>query len=308
MDLPVDFPSTLTAFEDRFSDEDTCRDYLAKMRWPEGFICPVCSGRTGWRLANRDLFECATCGRQTSLTAGTVFHGTRKPLRVWFRVMFLMMAQKNGMSAKSLQRLMGFGSYQTAWAWLHKLRRAIARRPRTELSGSVEADDAYIGGPVEGCTGRGTTKPAVAVAVERRGTGMGRVRIEPVEDVSQPSLFTFVVNNVQRGSEVVTDGLVGYAELPDAGYLHRPRVIGADSKRAARLLPRVHRAISLFKRWVLGTHQGSASSKHLRAYCDEYEFRFNRRNSGHRVKLFHRLMEVAVTTSPPTFRQLVEAT
>ena len=159
MELPDDFPTNELGFEERFGDEARCREYLMKLRWPDGFRCPKCTANSGWKLKGRELVECASCGRQTSLTAGTVLHGTRKPLRLWFRAMFLMACQKSGLSAKNFMRLMGMKSYKTAWTWLHKLRRAMVRPERPRLEGKVEVDETYAGGPVEGTVGRRHNQP-----------------------------------------------------------------------------------------------------------------------------------------------------
>lgn len=313
-EIPEDFPKSAFEFESRFGTEEACAEFLAKIRWPEGFHCPRCASTAHWALARRGLIECADCGHQTSLTAGTVFHGSRKPLRLWFRAMFLMASQKLGLSAKNFQRQMGLPSYQTAWTWLHKLRRAMVRSDRPKLEGTVEVDDAYVGGVEEGSHGRGSSNPIVAVAVEviadaderkRKKARLGRVRLEVVEDVTQVSLTTFVVENVSRDAKVRTDGLSSYDELTEVGFDRERRVVG-DPKRASKVLPGVHRVISLVKRWLLGTHQGAVSEKHLSWYLQEYTFRFNRRRSSHPGKLFHRLAEQLMHTIPTTYRGLVD--
>jgi transposase-like protein len=315
MDIPEDFPKTLPEFEERFGNEQQCRDYLAKVRWPDGFVCPKCQRRDAW-VNCRGLYECE-CGHQTSVTAGTVFHGTRKPLQLWFKVMFLMVASKSGMSATTVMRLMGF-KYSTAWTWLHKLRKAMVRPDRPLLEGKVEIDESYIGGVKPGSHGRGTDNPIAACAVERLDeptepgeppsrvppTVLGRVRLEVIEDTTQVSLTTFTLGNVKAKSVVLTDGLSGYNELSEVGYVHEPHVIG-DPTNATRHLPGVHRIFSLAKRWLLGTHHGAVSAKHLPAYLNEYEFRFNRRRSSSRAKLFHRLLEIAVAITPTTYEDIV---
>jgi transposase-like protein len=315
MDIPDDFPTTLVEFDSRFGDEERCRDFLVKLRWPDGFVCPKCKRRDAW-VNCRGLFECR-CGRQTSVTAGTVFQGTRKPLRFWFKVMFLMVSSKSGVAATTIMRDIGL-DYSTAWTWLHKLRKAMVRPEREKLKGKVEIDESYVGGVQPGSHGRGTTNPMVACAVERLDkatehggpparvppTVLGRVRLEVIEDASQASLTTFAVQNVERSSIIPTDGLSGYDELDQVGFVHERHVIG-DPKNAPELLPGVHRVFALIKRWLLGTHQGAVSDKHLPAYLHEYEFRFNRRRSSSRTKLFHRLAEIAVAISPFTYRDIV---
>jgi transposase-like protein len=317
MVIPEDFPKTLPDFEARFATEEQCRDFLAKLRWPGGFECARCHGRDAWRNS-RGLFECS-CGHQTSVTAGTVFHGTRKPLRLWFKAMFLMVASKSGVSAVTLMRLLGL-RYETAWVWLHKLRKAMVRPDREKLQGKVEVDESYVGGVKPGARGRATSNPIAACAVEvleaptaagpaparAPPTVLGRVRLEVIEDVTQVSLTTFVCNNVEAKSIVVTDGFSSYRELGEVGFEHEPHVL-AKPKDAPEELPGVHRVFALVKRWLLGTHQGAVAPKHLQAYLDEYTFRFNRRRSSDRAKLFHRLAEIAVVTAPTTYRTLLGA-
>ena len=224
---------------------------------------------------------------------------------MWFKAMFLMTCEHPGISARSLRRQLGLPSYQTAWTWLHKLRRATLRPGRERLTGQVEVDEGYVGGVEEGVQGRQTdSKSVVAVAVELDGNASGRVRMEQVEDVSGSSLSEFVSANVTPGSVVKTDGWAGYSGLRKRGYRHRPRVAGGG-KRASRLFPRVHRALSLLKRLLLGTYQGAVRPKHLPAYLDEFVFRFNRRRSRVVTLPFQRLCEFAVLTPPITYQQLV---
>lgn len=313
-EIPDDFPKTMLEFESRFATESDCLEFLRKLKWPAGFVCPKCGHREGWNLA-RGLVECASCHRQVSVRAGTVFHGSRKPLRLWFRAMFLMTTQKLGLSAKNFMRMMGFPSYQTAWTWLHKLRRAMVRPDRPKLEGLVEVDEAYVGGVEEGTRGRGGDKALVAAAVEFRAPAeasrvkkpqLGRVRLDVLEDATQVSLTTFVHANVSGDATVRTDGLASYDELAEVGYTHE-KVVLKDPKEASKRLPCVHRIFSLVKRWLLGTHQGAVSEKHLFWYLQEYTFRFNRRASAHPVKLFHRLAEQVMHTRPTTYRSLVDA-
>jgi len=313
MDVPADFPSTLPEFEERFGTEEQCRDFLAGLRWPDGFVCPSCGSRAAFRLNVRDLWECLSCRHQTSVTAGTIFHGTRKPLVMWFRAMFHVCVDKSGLSATMLKKLMGFRSDQTAWAWLHKLRKVMVRPSRPKLEGKVEVDETFVGGVDEGAHGRGTEKPLVAAAVERvdvagaRRPALGRVRLAVIEDATQVSTTSFAAANVTTGSMVLTDGLASYAELAEAGFVHRPRVIGKNRKNASKLLPGVHRIASLLKRWLLGTHQGAVRPRYLQAYLHEFEFRFNRRKSRHRGKLVFRLAELAVAAPPHPYREIIGA-
>ena len=302
MELPDDFPETELDFEHAFADEDACRRYFMRLRWPGGFVCPHCATSRGWPVAGRDLVQCSSCDKQTSLTAGTVLHGTRKPLKLWFRAMFLMVSQKVGVSAKNFQRLMGLRSYGTAWTWLHKLRRAMVRRDRPKLRGLVEVDEAFVGGAQKRFA-RGSLNPIVVAAVEREEHGLGRVRMKVVDDQSQATLVEFVEDNVEPGSTARTDAWAGYSPLKTRGYKHQSKV-RHHPKNASKNLPAVHRVFSLVKRWLLGVHQGAVRPHHLQAYLDEYSFRFNRRRSSHPIKLFHRLAQQLIATAPTTYGQL----
>ena len=203
----VDYPRTFQEMDDRFRDDAGCREYIRHLRWPEGFVCPHCEGIGEPWMMSDGLLRCRSCHGRTSLTAGTVFQDTRKPLRMWFLAMWFVTSQKNGVSALGLQRVLGLGSYETAWTWLHKLRRAMVRPGRDRLTGTVEVDETYVGGPEEGMRGRETeTKAIVAVAAEKSGRGIGRIRLRHVIDVSGDSLLRFVKEAVTRGSVVHTDG------------------------------------------------------------------------------------------------------
>ena len=300
-----DYPLTLMEFESRFRTEEACWDYLVQVRWPDGFVCANCAGRKAWRT-ERSLFHCAECGRQVSVTAGTVFQGTRKPLQVWFRAMWWVTSQKNGASAKGLQQSLGLASYQTAWTWLHKLRRAMVRPGRDRLSGLVEVDETYVGGR-EKIPGRGAeNKNLVAIAVEKKGRQLGRARIGVVADGTRDELCGFVQACVEPGTIVRTDGWQGYRDLKNRGYTHDRLLQQRSTQTPSELLPGVHRVASLLKRWLLGTHQGAVSAAHLQYYLDEFTFRFNRRKSKSRGKLFYRLVQQAVAIEPTPYKNLVQ--
>ena len=150
----VDYPTTFLELDEWFRGEVACRAYIRQLRWPTGFCCPHCGGvGEPWAMAGGWL-RCRACRRETSMTAATMFEGTRKPLRTWFLAMWFVTSQKNGVSALGLQRALGLGSYETSWAWLHKLRRAMVRPGRDRLAGEIEADETYVGGPEEGKRGR----------------------------------------------------------------------------------------------------------------------------------------------------------
>lgn len=300
------YPRTVLELEDRFRTEEDCRAYLAQLRWPEGFCCPRCRQAQAWRL-KQGLFQCRSCDAVVSVTAGTIFHRSHLPLRVWFRAIWWVTNQRSGVSALGLQRTLGLGSYETAWACLHKLRRAMVRPGREPLTDEVEVDEIYVGGvePGGGKRHLGETKALVAVAAEVRGRGIGRIRLHQLPDASGASLVGFVQKVVASGAVVRTDGWTAYPGLAQHGYRHRPRTISGSGRTASTLLPRVHRVAALLKRWLLGIHQGRTSREHLNEYLDEFTFRFNRRLSRHRGKLFYRLLQQAVVIDPIPYHRLV---
>jgi transposase-like protein len=257
-------------------------------------------------MTSRGLLHFRGCQGQTSLTAGTIFQDTRKPLRMWFMAMWYVTNQKNGVSALGLQRVLGLGSYETAWTWLHKLRQAMVRPGRDSLCGTVEVDETYVGGAEKGKRGRETeTKAIVAVAAEENDQGIGRIRLRCVKDVSGASLLPFVQSAVMPGAVVHTDGWSGYSGLTAAGYKHEITVVSAGIDLAHVVMPRVHNVAALLKRWLLGTHQGGVQHVHLDYYLDEFAFRFNRRRSKARGLLFHRLAQQAVAVGPVTYNTIV---
>jgi len=254
----------------------------------------------------RGVLHCRACDGETSLTAGTVFQDTRRPLRLWFLAMWFVTSQKNGVSALGLQRVLGLGSYETAWTWLHKLRRAMVRPGRDCLAGAVEVDETYVGGPEQGKSGRETeTKAIVAVAAEKSGRGIGRIRLRRIKDVSADSLLPFIQGAVVPGSAIHTDGWSGYSGLAAAGYKHQITVISGGPELAHEVMPRVHTVASLLKRWLLGTHQGGTQHRYLDYYLDEFTFRFNRRRSQARGLLFHRLAQQAVAVGPAPYSAII---
>jgi len=250
---------------------------------------------------------CEPCRRRVSVTAGTIFHGTRTPLTVWFAAGWYMTSAKNGVSAATLHRLLGFGSYQTAWAMLHRYRTAMIRPGRDRLTGDVEVDEMLVGGVKPGRPGRGALgKVLVAVAVEQQAKGFGRCRLQVIADASTPTLSSFAARHIEPGAVLVTDGWGAYPGVAAAGgYGHKPTNISRSGQPAHVPLPGVHLVASLVKRWLLGTHQGAVEADHVQAYLDEFCFRFNRRGGRHRGLLFRRLLEQATNVSPVTYRSLV---
>jgi len=303
----IDYPGTFQEFDKWFSSENACLEYIARLRWPRGFICPGCGEKPDKpSLTGRGLFLCRRCKRQTSITAGTLFHRSHKPLRTWFCAMWFVTSQKHGANALGLKRVLGLGSYNTAWTWLHKLRRAMVRPGRDQLTGAVEVDEKYLGGAGKKARGRGAErKTIVAIAAEVRGRGPGRIRMAKIADLSAPTLRSFVRDNVERGAELRTDGWSGYNGIDVMGYAHIVTNIANSGDPAHVVMPRVHRVASLLDRWWLGIHQGAISPSHLDYYLDEFTFRFNRRTSNARGLLFYRLMEQAIDCGPVPRKMII---
>lgn len=301
-----DYPRDIMEFEARFSDEISCRDYLFDLRWPNGFVCPRCNHGKAWP-ATKTLFQCAGCDYQVSVIAGTIFQDTHKPLTLWFRAVWWVVTQKNGASALGLQRILGLSSYKTAWTWLHKIRRAMVRPGRGRLSGRVEVDETYLGSPEKGVMGREAKKKAlIVVAAEEDGKKTGRIRMRRIQDASGGSLIPFIVDSVEPGSVIHTDGWQAYGGVTGKGYIHKVTKLTHESQSPSELMPRVHLAVSQLKRWLLGTHQGAVSVEHLDYYLDEFTFRFNRRTSRSRGKLFYRLMQQAVAVEPAPYKDMIK--
>ena len=313
MDSPragAHYPRSVGEFQAWFRTDADCLDYLEWLRWPDGFICPTCGHDGGWRLDDA-RFMCPECGARSSVTAGTIFDRTRTPLTVWFSACWLFATGKDGISALSLKRLLEIGSYQTAWAMLHRLRSVLVRPGRDLLTGTVQVDETYIGGAEPGLRGGRAKgkKILTGIAVEiREPKGFGRCRILPLVDASAESLHGFVMDHVEPGSTIVTDGWQGYQGLAQLGFVHDRRSQGAaraGGDDPGKLLPAVHRVASLAKRWLLGTHQGSVDDAHLVSYLDEFVFRFNRRRSRSRGMVFYRVLELAVGHGPVRYQDLI---
>jgi len=299
----ADYPQTVLEFNDRFHNEAACRAYLETLRWPEGPRCPRCPQAKVWTM-KAPFYRCAACGHDFTVTAGTLFADTHLPLRLWFQALWHVIHQKNGASALGVQRVLGLGSYRTAWRWLHKLRRAMVRPGRDRLSGTVEVDEVYVGGERPGKRGRGAAgKALVLIAAQVDGGKIGRIRLARVADASTAALVPATTAAVSPGSQVLTDGWSGYATLQAKGYRHA--VVRDSAVVGANLLPRANRVAALLQRWLLGTHQGAVAAAHLDYYLDEFTFRFNRRTSGSRGLLFQRLVEQALALAPVRGDELV---
>jgi len=298
-----DYPRNIMEFEKRFNSEKACREYLFQLRWPDGFRCPRCQHNTAWSIGG-ELYKCKNCGLKTSVTAGTIFQDTRKPFRLWFRAMWYVTNQKYGISALGLQRALGLSSYRTALTWMHKLRYAMVRPGRDRISGIIEVDETYIGGKEPGKRGRGAAgKVLVVIGAQVDDNRIGRIRLQRVFDASGKSLENAIQRAVEPGSIVRTDGWDGYSQLNLLGYVHE--IIRKETAIGKNLLPKCNIVASLLKRWLLGTHQGAVHTSHIDYYLDEFTFRFNRRMSKSRGKLFYRLVQQAVAIDPVHGKNLI---
>lgn len=301
-----DYPTTLLDLEQRFSTEEACREYLESIRWPNGYTCLRCGHPHYWKKSS-GLYECRNCGYKASVTVGTIFQDTKKPLTLWLRAIWHVTSQKYGANALGIQRVMGFGSYRTAWSWLHKLRRAMVRPGRDRLSGTVEVDETFIGGKTPGKRGRGAEgKQLVLIAAQEDGANkIGRIRLSVISDASAASINTALASMVEPGTLIKTDSWNGYNKVTTVGYSHE--IVRTSSMVGDEVLPLCHRVASLCKRWLLGTFQGSAGRSNLQYYLDEYTFRFNRRASKSRGKLFYRLIQQMVIVEPVLVKDLKSA-
>ncbi len=304
----VPFPSTLREFQLQFATEEAYQEYLARCRWPDGCRCPKCGNARAYALDSRRCWQCATCRHQVSLTSGTVLHNTKTPLTVWFWAAYLMTTDKRGVSALLLQRQLDLGRYETAWMMLHKLRRAMVNVAREPLHGEVEIDDTWIGAEQAGLRGSRQLKDRkaalVLAAVERRGKGSGRIRMEVIHDFTGATMNDFVIRNVALGSTIYTDGLGGFAGLAKIGFNHVPRTqpLRTDLRKGAMsVVPLADRAIGNLQQWLVGTHHG-VSRRHLQVYLDEFVFRHNRRKNP--MAAFQTLLGLGSARKPTAYHTI----
>lgn len=310
-----DYPQNWSDFLDWFATEESCLVYLEKLRWANGFVCPRCGNVAQAYRASRTRLMCRACQHQSSVTAGTIFDKTRTPLRVWLAAAWYLTNQKQGVSALGLQRVLGLGSYQTAWTMLHRFRRAMVRPGREQLKGLVEVDETFLAitdrQEPTSAVGRksNTTKVLVVMAVEiLQPKGFGRIRLRRILKDSAPYVVPFVQEVIEPGAQVRTDGSAAYRSLNELGYTHQRTVMLGSDVPAHVSMAGVHRVASLVQRWILGTHHGSVQPEHLDAYLNEFVFRFNRRTSSSRGMLFYRLLQQAVVTAPVTYEHVVGKT
>lgn len=300
------FPCNIIEFQDRFGDEGSCRTHLASLKWPAGYRCRKCGCAKFFLIATRNIYQCAHCRDQESLTADTIMHKTRKPLRLWFMAIYLTATSKRGISAAELGRKLGIGS-KTAWTWLCKIRLALGRREKQRLRGVVEVDEVYIGGRSEGGKrGRGSeSKTPVVFAIENQNGKIGRLRLGAVAGVDELSLHRFIRGVAVEGTTLKTDGLKSYNLMKTQGYALE-QTVATESEESGRPTPAVHLAASLVKRWLLGTHQGRVTPRHLPMYLDEFEYRFNRRKVKNEGRLAELMLAELAGASPDTYREIID--
>lgn len=285
----------LLMVQQRFSTELACQKHLAKQRWPEGFRCPRCGGSQASWIRTRKLYQCRGCRYQGSLTAGTIFHKTRVPLKKWFWMILLMGQNKHGLSILEAQRLLGIGSYETAWLMSHKIRAAMGHRDRRyKLAGLTELDESFFGG-------QGKTKRPVFVAVStshRGGPAFAKMQVADFAALEQAR--EMARSNIEPLATLKTDGKNIYPALTEEGYTHRPEILG-NPERASRVLRWMHILASNGKRFMQGTHHREAP-KHLQRFLDEFTYRFNRR--WFKGQLFDRLLTACVNAPSISFAEL----
>jgi len=285
----VAYPKNYRELGSRLHTQEKCLEYLAAIRWKDGFICPSCGGKNYWR-SKRLLWICSACEFQASVLSGTLFQDTKLPLNVWFQMIWWFMGQKSGANALSLQRNFGIGRCRSAWRLLAKLRSCTVSPTRDQLSGDVEVDEVFLGGV--------NNKEIIGVAAEKLGRATGRIRLKHIKSREAVAIQGFIVEVIAPGSKITSDRHRSYIKIVEKGYAHSPQrkpymweeVDGNDD----RLLPRLHRVAALLKRWHLGTYHGGMDMKEIQPYLDEFVFRFNRRTSGSRGLIFHRLVEAAL--------------
>lgn len=280
MNPPV--PKTLQDFQRQFSTELACERYLAKWRWPKGFICPRCGSKGAWRISRRRLYQCKACRHQASVTAGTAMHRSKLPLKTWFWAIFLVGRHKKGISALQLQSDLGIGSYRTAWLLLHKIRACFDESEDYPLKGEVEVDETLVGAHMKGdVPGKDPGHKAIVVgAVEVRNRGMGSLRMQHVADYKGVTLGGFVRQHVEEGAHLHTDGWAAYQHLEKEGY-GRTKVISSHQPKGAQHqlgMKAIHTVFGNLKTWLVGRYHG-VSHKYLPAYIAEFTYRFNRRRN-----------------------------
>ena len=308
---------TLIEFQKTFSSDEACEQHLLEQRWKKGFTCPQCGHKEAWYLKNRKLFDCKSCRLQTSLTAGTIFHGTKIPLVKWYWLIYRMAMDKVGVSVAEMQRILEIGQYRTAWLMAHKIRKAMADRDaRYSLAGLIEMDESFFG-PKGSKRGRGSERKSTvlcAVSLYRDNKGEekpGFAHMQVVDNGSTDTVEDFldrlgcgvITNEGKQLLEAIrSDGWRSYGKAARNKELQHLKVVLRDPKAAGNLLPWVHRVISNAKAVIRGSHRG-VSEKHLQSYLSEICYRFNRRFW--EKELFDRLVQACILTEALTYNELI---
>ena len=297
-------PENEEEFQDIFASEDACRDFLFSVRWPEGFKCPGCGGKKAW-LNSRNLIVCSKCGYQGSLTSGTVMHGTKKPLRMWFRAIWWACCHRAGGSARELQKLLGLGSYQTAWAWMQKLRMAMIASDNDKCKTLVEAGVAVTGGPDASPELRfHNEKIVIAGVVEVNGPSdheSGRLKLRYITEESDEAIMNFLKETTAPGTRIITDSNPIFEAVTSWGFVHEPF--------PGRAVPRhLHYLLRQLRRWILDVHKGAVALKHLQNYLDEFSFRHNWQESRRVEDIFVRILQGSISSDAIPYWQLVGRT
>lgn len=298
------YPKNLHEFDKLFSSDEACFQFLEHVRWSKGFRCQKCQGEKFWQLAP-GLRRCQSCRAKNYVRAGSIFESSRLNLKTWFYAIWWVTAQKTGISALNLQKNIGLGSYESAWLLLHKIRNAMIHTDRSLLQGSVEVDEAFIGGVRSGKRGRGAEgKELIVIAAECSGEKrVGRARIQRIPNATAEVLEVFILSTVAEGATIHTDGWPSYNGLTKLGYKHLPRP--SATADPDELLPRINIVTSLLKRWLLGTLHGRLDPKHMDHYFEEFVFRFNRRTSKARGLLFQRVIENSIRVNPAPYAEII---
>ena len=289
----MQYPKDYRDLVKRFGTQDACVDYVTSIRWSEGFVCSNCNNIKFWK-SKELLLKCTTCRKAVRVLAGTLFQDTKLPLNLWFQMIWWFMGQRNGASALSLQQNFGIGSYRTSWTILKKLRLCSVLPARSQLTGDVEVDQAFLGG-VNG-------KEIILIAAEKRGAKTGRIRLRHAKNETAKEIQGFILDVVELGSNIISDRHKSYPTIVEKGYtreaMKKPYSWENTDGDDDRLLPRVGRVAAHMKRWYLGTYHGGMKITKVQPYLDEFVFRYNRRTSKSRGLIFHRMIEASVRSKP----------
>lgn len=300
----MNYPRDQIEFEKMFSNEKQCFDYLVKIRWAQGFVCPKCKCHDHWIIAN-NLIKCKNCKYQASATRGTIFHRSKKSLIVWFRAIWWIINQQFGVNALELKKILGLGSYRTAWTWLHKLRRLMIIPEKNKLSGTVEVGAIFISSQKKEKNGS-KEQILVIIGVEINKKATNRIKFSIIPDISSKSLTAFICSNIKSGSRIVTADKNNYHNVKALGYQHK-----IENKNiifnGINILPNVHKIASVLERWLLGIHQHYVSKNKLEYYLDELTFLYNHKTIKSRGLLFFLLIEQGIRHVPVLYNEIINS-